>query len=343
MGHGAPAAQPAWLSAWPVGIDAIVGLLAAAALYARGVHAMRHKSQSANRAHHWAFFGGLAAIFIALVTPLDAISEHLFAVHQIQHLLLRGVAPMLLMFAVPAGPLIAGMPADVRRRGLMPIMSQAGVRGVFSIMSQPVICTLIYVGTLYAWQVPAVHDAALLDGALHYLMHLTVLTSGLLFFWRVFDPRLPPWGAPFHQRLVMLGAAIFANIPLGAITTLKDSVLYTGYDQLGRWWGVEPLSDELLGGLVIWILASMMGLLAVLWLLALWGRADARQDIRRQQGFRLLRARERDPETEPTPGVAERAARRRMGWSLAIVPLAVGGGMVVLALWLAASKALPPH
>jgi len=81
-------------------------------------------------------------------------------------------------------------------------MAQPAVHGVFRALSQPVICTLLYAGTLYAW---------------HYLMHVTMLASGLLFFWRVFDPRPAPWGTPFHQRLVMLGAAIFANIPLGAV------------------------------------------------------------------------------------------------------------------------------
>ncbi len=329
LAHGVQAPEQAWLRAWPISVDAIIGLLVAATLYARGVRAMRDKSQSAQRTRHWAFYGGLAAIFLALVTPLDVISEHLFSVHQIQHLLLRGVAPMLLMLAVPSSPLIAGMPALVRRRWLMPFMAQPAVRGVFRALSQPVICTLLYAGTLYAWQVPAVHDAALLDGAWHYLMHVTMLASGLLFFWRVFDPRPAPWGTPFHQRLVMLGAAIFANIPLGAVTTLKDKVAYTAYDQLGRWWSVDPLNDELIGGLVIWILGSMMGLLAVLWLLALWGQAEARRDARRKQGFRPPR----DGAADENPRAAERAARRRMGWSLAVVPLAVGVCVAVLALW----------
>jgi putative membrane protein len=337
LAYGVQAPEQALLWAWPIGVDAIIGLLAAAALYAQGVKALHEKSASLHRWRHWAFFGGLVAIFLALVTPLDVIAEHLFAVHQIQHLLLRGVAPMLLMLAVPAGPLIAGMPAFARRRWLMPIMSKPAVRDVFRALSQPVICTVLYAGTLYAWQVPAVHDAALLDGALHYAMHLTMLISGLLFFWRVFDPRPAPWGAPFQQRLVMLGAAMFANIPLGAVITLKDRVAYTAYDHFGRWWGIAPLQDEQLGGLVIWILGSMMGLLAVLWLVALWGRTEARQDDRRQQGFRPPH----DSKADPDPAAAELAARRRMGWSIAIVPLAVGVAMVALAVWISASTVSP--
>lgn len=339
LAHGVQAPEQAWLSAWPIGIDAMVGLLVAATLYLRGIKALRDKSQSAQRWRHWAFFGGLGAIFLALVTPLDVIAEHLFAVHQIQHLLLRGVAPMLLMGAVPAGALIAGMPAIVRRRFLAPLMASPAVRGTFRVLSQPVVCTVLYVATLCVWQVPAVHDAALLDEVWHYVMHITMLASGLLFFWRVFDPRPAPWGTPFHQRLVMLGAAIFANIPLGAITTLKSTVVYTAYDQLGRWWGIDALKDELLGGLVLWMPASMMGLLAVLWLVTLWGKAEARQDTRRRQGFHPPH----DASADPDPIAAQRAARRRFGWTLALVPLAVGGALLVLALWISRSSAPLPR
>ncbi len=330
LAHGsATAPEKAWLTAWPVSIDAIIALAVAAVFYIRGTRSLRHRQMTAQRARHWAFFGGLAAIFFALATPLDVIAEHLFVVHQVQHLLLRGVAPMLLMLAVPAGPLIAGMPTVVRHRIFAPIMRQAIVRAVFGVAAQPLVSTVLYAGTLYAWQVPALHNVALLDGVWHCAMHLTMLGTGLIFFGCVFDPRPAPWGPPFHQRLVMLGAAMFANIPLGAITTLKERASYTAYDQLGRWWGVEPLTDELLGGLVIWIVGSMMGLLAVLWLLTRWSRSEERMVARRQQGFAVPHA----DATNPDPQAAARSARGRLGWSLVLVPLAVGMALVTLVLW----------
>ena len=224
---------------------------------------------------------------------------------------------MLLMLAVPSVPLIAGLPVALRQRVVAPLMAQRSVRACFAFLGRPLVCTMLYVGTLYIWQVPAIHDMALLRGGWHYLMHLTMLLSGLLFFWVVFDPRPQPWATPFHTRLAMLGAAIFANIPLGAVTTLKDSVSYAAYDRLGRWWGLSPLDDELLGGLVIWIAASMMGLLAVLLLVRLWGRSEERLDERRRQGFAMpANGRGR---TIPAGDAA--AARRRIGWGLALIPI----------------------
>jgi putative membrane protein len=62
----------------------------------------------------------------------------------------------------------------------------------------------------------------LINTTLHYVMHISMLASGMLFFWNLFNAASPPWGPPFSHRIVMLGASMFANIPLGAIITLKE-------------------------------------------------------------------------------------------------------------------------
>ncbi len=160
-------------------------------------------------------------------------------------------------------------------------------------------------------------------------MHVTMLVSGLLFFWTLFDPRPAPACAPFSTRLVMAGAVIFANIPLGAVITLKTDVVYLAYEHLGRWWGVAALQDELLGGLVIWIAASMMGLVAVLLLVRLWGRSEQRVDLRRQRGFALSAG--DDARMSGRQGAAAGAARRRFGWALGLIPVAVFAGVITLA------------
>lgn len=320
------------LATWPLSVSVTVPLLVAAACYGRGVMQMRAKSIGTQRGRHWMFLGGLVAIFLALQTPLDVISEHVFAVHQLQHLLLRGIAPMLLMLAAPAGPFIAGVPQALRRTLLAPLLTDKTVRAIFGFLTRPLVATLIYISTLYAWQMPAYQNRALFDESLHYMMHVTMLLSGLLFFWPVFDPRPTPWGVSFNKRLVMLGAAIFANIPLGAIITLKATVLYTAYDQRGRWWGIVPLRDEQVGGLIIWVLASMMGLLALLLLMRRWHQSETKLDERRRRGFTMSPA--NAALASRSGKVAARAARHRLGLGLVCVPVAVFASVVVMAVWL---------
>lgn len=330
--HGIAASAQTSFAEWPLAVDVTIALLASAVFYWRGIRQMKAKSIGAQHGRHWAFYGGLASIYLALQTPLDVISEHVFVVHQLQHLLLRGIAPMLLMLAAPVGPFIAGIPRTLRRILVAPILTNRAIHTVFGFLTRPFACLMLYVGTLYVWQVPAYHDRALFDERLHYLMHVTMLLSGMLFFWCIFDPRPAPWGASFSKRLTILGAAIFANIPLGAVITLKTTVMYGAYGQRGRWWGIAPLTDEQLGGLTIWVLASMMGLVAVLLLVRRWGQSESRLDERRQRGFIMPPGNHMSANANNQVAVV--AARRRLGLGLVCVPLAVFAGAIIVAVWL---------
>jgi putative membrane protein len=304
---------------WPLQSWVIVPALLTVVCYAVGAHRLRRRDSAPTRAARWAFYTGLATVFVALQTPLDALAEHLFSVHQVQHVLMRTLAPMLLMLAVPAPALIAGLPELARRHILAPLLHLAGLRASFAFLGQPFVATFVYVATLYAWQVPGWHDAALLNERLHDWMHVTMFASGMFFFWSVFDPQPAPWGVPFSRRILMLGAAIFANLPIGALTTLKGSVWYPAYDHLGRAFHETALADELLGGLVLWIPASMMGVVAVLLVLHRWGRAEQRLEERRVRG---VMPRSLTGDTSAT----------RLGWNLAWVPLVVFASLLGFAL-----------
>src|SRR3546814_7633958 len=88
-----------------------------------------------------------------------------------------------------------------------------------------------FIASLYAWEVPSWHNAALLNDGIHYLMHVTMLVAGLFFWWLVLDRRPPPQGLRHGVRLMMLWLAILSNIILGGYTALKHDVLYTAYDR----------------------------------------------------------------------------------------------------------------
>jgi putative membrane protein len=332
LAHGAgdPLASSAGL--WPWSSDVLIGLTIAVVLFWRGSVRKAGRGSPVSRGRAVLFYSGLGAVFLALQTPLDVIAGHMFAVHQVQHLLLRGVAPMLLMLSLPSGPLIAGFPTAIRRRFVAPMMRNNVVQSAFGFLTRPLVCTTVYVTSLYFWQLPAYHDAALISTTLHYVMHISMLASGMLFFWSLFNAASPPWGPPFSHRIVMLGASMFANIPLGAIVTLKESIAYSAYDLLGRWSSLEPLTDELLGGLVMWIPGSMMGLIAMLLLIRHWGRAEEKLELRRQRGFHLPASDRAAPQA--TGGHSESSRRRRSALGLALIPLAVFAGLMALAIWL---------
>jgi len=314
---------------WPFTPDIVIGTLIVGALYALGMAARAGRQNPLPGWRHVSFFGGLLLVFIALQSPADVISEHVFAIHQIQHLLLHTMGPMFLMLAAPQIVLTAGTPESLRRWVLAPIMDSRIIRGFFRFLSDPAMATLLFTGSLYFWQIPHYHDLALLNNGVHYLMHATMLLAGLVFFWRVFDPRPVPLGARYGVRLAMLWITVVGNILIGAVLTLKNSVLYPAYDQLGRWFGFAPLPDEQLGGIVLWIPGSMMCVLAILVVVALWGSHDKRADERRQRGIVAGEPHSGGTAAGPTAAASVVASRNRaLALRLGMIALAVFAALI---------------
>jgi putative membrane protein len=161
----------------------------------------------------------------------------------------------------------------VRPYLLAPLAASPAVRAVFRFLSHPVVATLAMGGTLYVWQIPEVHDTAVLNERLHYVMHVTMLSSGLFFWWRVLDLRPPPVGLPYLYRLGMLKVAFMMETFLGAYLTSKEVVLYDVYDQLGLR-GMTSLRDEMLGGMVLWVAGGLILMLGGLVVTVWWVRED---------------------------------------------------------------------
>ncbi len=266
---------------WELNPALTAAIFAVAAVYVagwRGPAAARDGRREGLR--HLAFFAGLAALFLALESPIEPISDHLFVIHQVEHMLLRTAAPMLLMLAAPQAALIRGLPGGVRRRVLAPALASRTVRAL-GVLGQPAVATILFVATTYFWMIPRFHDIAILNERVHWLWHLSLLVSGLIFFWRILDPRPAPLGASLGVRLFMFWFASMGNILLGSYLSFKGVVLYHAYDQVGRLWGLAPGTDEHYGGLTMWIPGSMMFAATAMLMIYRWAQQEDRSLARR--------------------------------------------------------------
>tara|TARA_R110002020_G_scaffold63717_6_gene169746 strand:- start:2283 stop:3437 length:1155 start_codon:yes stop_codon:yes gene_type:complete len=268
-------------SAWSISLDIALPTIALLLVYVWGARRRSDVGLSKPRWRHLAFLGGVASIVIALQSPIDPLAERLFFVHQIQHFLLRMLGPMLIALSWPSAFLIAGLPRSIRKTILVPILSSPPLRRGFGMIGHPTAATILFIGVLYFWEVPRYHDAALSSEPLHYLMHVSMLAVGLLFWWKIFDPRPDPKGWPFGLRLMTLLIVILSNIGLGSYTVLKAAVLYPAYDVNGRMYGFSGIADEQFGGLIIWIPSSMMCLLALLLTIHAMGLNETRREATR--------------------------------------------------------------
>jgi putative membrane protein len=308
---------------WQLQPAIVLPILLLAALYILGARqpaALGNERRKGRR--HLAFLGGLAAVFIALESPLDFLSDHLFVAHMFEHMQLEMVAPMLIVLARPEATLMRGLPHPLRRYVLNPFLGSRVFRGL-RFFAHPAVATALFIGALYFWMIPYFHDLALRDEGFHELWHATLLAAGLILFWRVLDPRPYPQGASLGARLFMFFLASIANILLGSFLAFKSAIVYPGYGPSPHLFGINAADDEHFGGLTMWIPGSMMLALAALLTIRHFAREEERREGRRQA------ARERGGEWL----LERRSANRRMALGLlsfAAVVLAITVGTVLL-------------
>lgn len=264
---------------WPLTPGITLGLLAVGWLYMAGQRDVAASAPDRPSVwHHLAFFGGLAAIFLALQSPIEPLADHLFVAHQVEHMLLRTGGPMLLMLAVPQAALLRGLPSWARRGVVAPLLGNPIVRAL-GVFGHPAVATAVFIGMSYFWMIPRYHDLAIVDEPVHYLWHTTLLLSGLVFFWRLLETRPYPLGASLGARLCMFWFASIGNIVLGSYLSFKPVVLYHAYDAMGRLW-LNPSFDEQFGGLTMWIPGSMMFAATSMLMIYRWARQEERAAAR---------------------------------------------------------------
>ena len=268
--HGGVESGQSVATAWSWDPTVPLGILLAGALYVAGLRNWKNPSHPVNAWQRVSFFAGLGVIFLALQSPLDPLSDHLFLMHQIQHLLLRMVGPPLILLGAPLTPLLRGLPAAARQRVVRPLAGTPVIRRLYTFLTNPIVAALLFLGTLFFWQGQGTHNLSLRNDGVHYLMHLTMLFTGLLFWWVIIDLKPHRSRMPYVARALYLGFQIFPNTLLGAIVTFSPGMLYSAYGEVERLWGISLMADQAIGGTILWIPGDMMFLIAAALMVGLW-------------------------------------------------------------------------
>ena len=243
------------MSGWPVEPSVSVPVVVTAAVYLRGWSLLRRRlAERFDARHAVLFLGGLAIMLCALASPFEALTHRWLAAHMVQHLLLMVVVAPMLWMGAPAAPLFVGLPRWVRGivlRGL----SSAGGRRLTRGLLHPGVGWIAFALSFWVWHVPALYDLALDSDFWHHIEHTCFLVSALL-FWR---PVILAWPArmtwPRWTMIPYLGLAMFQSVPLAAILTFSDRVIYAGY---------SSLDDQALAGVIMWVPGSLPLLLPII-------------------------------------------------------------------------------
>lgn len=213
------------------------------------------------------FFASLFVLAVALASPIERISEQLFWVHMIQHVLLLVVAAPLFVASAPWIRLWRCLPLDARRwlaRGLSHGTRTAPLRTISRTLGRPVPSFVIFSAVLLGWHIPALFDATLSSGTLHAFEHTLFFGSALL-FWKQVIP-----SPPLHTRLVAAERVVFliggmiVSWALAVVLALAPDPLYSPYAHLAaRPGGISALSDQQLAAGVMWVPGSVTFLIVL--------------------------------------------------------------------------------
>ena len=269
-----PAPHDVW-SAWNPDPLVVLGFVLVVWAYRRGRPGERRRGLDAWRGRFFA--GGLVALGIALLSPLDALSGALASAHMVQHVLLILVAAPLLALGAPSSAIMRGSPRGLRRaigrwRGRLKL-----TRRNLRPLRGPIAVSLLHVGALWFWHAAGPYDAALRSEPVHLLEHASFLATALLFWAVVIGARRSdrvPGGLGFMLVFAMAGQSVFLSLLL----TFARTPWYSGYATTTTPWGLSQLADQQLAGVIMWVPAGAVYLAAALALLVTWVRATEHED-----------------------------------------------------------------
>ncbi|MCW2400831.1 putative membrane protein [Sphingobium sp. B10D7B] len=166
---------------------------------------------------------GCGIMLVAFVSPLCALASALFSARTVHHILLVVCAAPVFALLLPRG-----------RSGSAALP--------FAVST----------GTLWLWHIPAFYTAALNHHALYWLMQISLLGTAI-WFWRAILSARAAWPA----AMVTLAAGVGQMGLLGALITFAPGVLYPHHRIAPLAYGIDPLHDQQLAGLIMWVPAML--------------------------------------------------------------------------------------
>jgi putative copper resistance protein D len=266
-----------------------IPLLVAASAWIAAVRAVNaaHAANPVPPLRTAAFFGGLVAIAVALMSGIERYDTVLFSAHMVQHILLTLVAPPLIALGAPITLLLRVARPETRRRWILPVLHSRVVR----VVSFPVVAWVLFAGVMWATHFSPVFDRALEDPLVHDLEHVAYLVAGFLFWWPAIGLDPSPWRMSHPVRALYVFLQMPQNTFLAVAILSATAPLYPHYATLVRPWGPTPLADQQAAAGIMWFIGDLIFLMAILGLVAVWMRheerttaaADRRADAQRAE------------------------------------------------------------
>jgi cytochrome c oxidase assembly factor CtaG len=242
---------------WSIPVWLTLLLVVTGMVYLRGWLAIRKTRPLQFTAERLASFAaGLAVLWLAIGSPMDGFADALLSAHMVEHLLLMSVVPPLLLCGWPVVPLLRGLPSWITRQIVGPLVRLSAMRRLLHWLVMPAVAWFAMNLIFLAWHVPRAYDYALEHENWHAVEHLCFLGTSLL-FWHCI---LLPWPAEARRRtwgiLIFLVSADLVNTLLSAFLAFCNRPVYRYYVDHPNPFRIDPLDDQVLGAVIMWVLGS---------------------------------------------------------------------------------------
>jgi putative membrane protein len=188
------------------------------------------------------FVLGLFIVAASLNSPLETIaSKRLLLVHLLQNALIADLAPPLILLG-----LTPAMRAKLNHLGLHKLRARYALPA--------------WLVAWYGTHIAGFYDWALRTGWALNIEHAVLILGGLLFWWPLISGRL---SAP--PALAYLGAGFVASSFLGLAFIFASRAVYPYYKDAPRLWGLSPVRDQNLGGILMNSEQTLIFLVAIGW------------------------------------------------------------------------------
>ncbi|HWF55638.1 MAG TPA: cytochrome c oxidase assembly protein [Solirubrobacteraceae bacterium] len=262
---------------WSFDPSVLIGVFALGLLYVRGWKRARNPGEPHRPGYGRLslFFGGLLAVLVALVSPIDVLGEQLMMMHMVQHILILDIAPILMILGLTKGilrPITRHVHTLERRAGLF---------------AHPAFAVIAYCTVMWVWHIPHMYDLALEHSDIHVLEHLCFALAGGLYWWHLLSPirsrgRLGGLGPVMYMVVTKLIVGL-----LGVALAFAPHSIYPYYQHHAHYWGLSAGEDQSLAGVVMALEQSIVMGTALVYLFVKMleeSERDAQRDERYELG-----------------------------------------------------------
>ncbi len=261
---------------WHWHTDLYSGLLLFVGLYLLYVGPLRGRLVWADvvKPTRWqvaSFLTAAGVMLFSLAGPIHELSDnYLFSAHMVQHSLITLVVPPLLLVGTPGWL-------------LRPLVSNGYVLRAGRFLTKPLVAFLAFNIILNLWHFPVFYEGALRQHTVHILEHLLFMSAAVIAWWPVLSPlpELPRISYP--AQILYLVALSISQTPLFAALTFSNDVMYSFYETTPRIWGISPLADQQMGGIIMKVSWLFVFLPAICIVFLKWFYRQEREEIQEFQ------------------------------------------------------------